>query len=982
MNYKSWNDLIFKYYFGRHFGAKVMFHITLQDLIDFAKEENVEIAAGRYATEFKDDFIKRDFVSKFWITLKDGNSSIKDFEQKLLEIKSVAIKSNNYKSLLSIIAVLIMPICENDDLELHGNDYYGHLLPFLYANKFINKESKNVGNLLNSIRLDVVWDCINKWAESESLAFKSNQVVSDIGVKHYVRSLMKESLLSPSRLQKFCILFDKGGLVPKVNIENDRLLSVFNKYYQYIGLSDSKYKQLIGKEFNEYLVSVLRQEYDNWDGTTKIKERDRKTGRVKVESGNTYYSLLLMMDFDVNSKTIKFGLHLYCPDIEDMDNMCFIADDSKVALPQIYIKGDGYANRPFYLEEDVINRIFKDKNGVYSIHEECSQTIKGRFLVTDYYLLKVYKNNYVATNEFVKGEFYFIILRNDKIEFFSDWLKGNSAELVSDSIFEDTYRLYRISCAIVEMSQRNNLRFKTVVKCKSVNNIEVKTAEESDVVLLSKLFPAQFEISGVDVANDKIYAVSVNCEFRHSAKLNYNHEKSLWVLEVFKNVFQLNKEFQLYCNESPIPYGHTYKFSDFILPKSFKEVELNKWGKTNGDEFSFGLTLPDNVVNKNLINWSMLEKQMERAPIKQCISSAYKETDYLLYAITSASYLTNRWLINMEWIKSIRDRLISDHGDDDLKFQSNKFALQNALADYFRMGYINYAYTEKGVCLTANHPTLILLAPEYKREVTLGINGKNIVSRICNERYYKCLLSGGRTISLINEIKKYESRYGYKIEIRCEDNVLMPQTIYLHAEKRSTFKELAEKLNLKYQDNIYANALLETLPSEAEYTEEMIFNGIERDLFMVKNFRAIDYKIMANLYPERLRLCRAIFNTEIDKESFDKENDFVTFFPGTREEVSVLINNGQMIEVDKYWGFFIGMKISDAKVLVYDNDRAQISMPQQLRLPLLYARALTLLTGQTPESAFGSRTYNIGVNPCTDASASSPDTILKKLGQR
>lgn len=56
-------------------------------------------------------------------------------------------------------------------------------------------------------------------------------------------------------------------------------------------------------------------------------------------------------------------------------------------------------------------------------------------------------------------------------------------------------------------------------------------------------------------------------------------------------------------------------------------------------------------------------------------------------------------------------------------------------------------------------------------------------------------------------------------------------------------------------------------------------------------------------------------------------------------------------------------------------------MPQQLRLPLLYARALTMLTGQTPESTLGSRAYNIGVNPCTDASASSSDTILKKLGQ-
>lgn len=90
---------------------------------------------------------------------------------------------------------------------------------------------------MQDIALDEIWNCINKWAESESLAFKSSQVVSGNGRRHYVRSLMKESLLSPSHLQKFCIIFEKGGLAPKVNIENDRLLSAFRTNYQYIGLS-------------------------------------------------------------------------------------------------------------------------------------------------------------------------------------------------------------------------------------------------------------------------------------------------------------------------------------------------------------------------------------------------------------------------------------------------------------------------------------------------------------------------------------------------------------------------------------------------------------------------------------------------------------------------------------------------------------------------------------------------------------------------
>lgn len=610
MNYTAWSELIYKYYFERHSDARVVLHITLQDLVDFAKEENVEIAKGRYASEFKDDFIKRDFVCKFWINIKDRCPSIEDFKEKLLALKHMAKEEHNYKYLLPIIAILIMPICENDALELHGNDYYGHLLPFLFSNGFINKKANNDGNLLQDIALDEIWNCINKWAESESLAFKSSQVVSGNGRRHYVRSLMKESLLSPSHLQKFCIIFEKGGLAPKVNIENDRLLSAFRTNYQYIGLSIGRYNQLVGKEFKEYLISVLRKEYDHWDGTTKIKERDPNTGRIKIKSDNTYYPLLLMMDFDVNSRVVKFGFHLYCPDIDDMDDMHFIADNSEIDLPLIYIKSYGYANRPFYIENNIVNRIFKDRNGVYEIHEENLETIKGRFVVSDYYLLRVYQNKYIATNEFIKGKFYFIVVRKDVIELFTEWLKGNSAEFVSDCILGGNYCLYRINCAIMEMPQRNNLRFNSDLKCKSVNNIEVKTAENQEVILLSNLFPAHFEISGVDVAKDKIYAVSVNSENRYSQELIYDQKKSVWILSV-----SINTEFVLYCNESRIPYGHTYKFSDFILPKSFKEVKLDKWGKTNGKLFSLGLTLPDEVANKNLINWSLLKEQMEDAPI-------------------------------------------------------------------------------------------------------------------------------------------------------------------------------------------------------------------------------------------------------------------------------------------------------------------------------------------------------------------------------
>ena len=974
MNITNWSNLIYRYYFERNVGDRVILHISMQDLIDYAKDENAEIANGEFANTVSDDIIRNDFVRKFWIG-PDGNNCLKDLQKKINQIVGQAIKENNYVILLSVIAFLIMPICENDDLELHGNDYYGHLRPFLYANRFINNEPTTISNLLAAIKLDGIWGLINHWATINNLPFKSRSVISENGTKQYARSLMKESLLSPSKLQKFCFLFDRAGLVPKMNIEDDRLLSAFTNYFMYIGIQQSKFRTLTNKDFRDYLLAELRNEYDNWDGTTRIKERDRSTGKIRVESGNTCYPLLLQMNYDLHSNKCSFAFQLYCSDVDNMDYMAFIADSNKIHLPEVYIRNDGYANQPFILDDIELKAIFANRQGSYSIHEEIDKSLSGRHVVTDYYILRQYKNKYIATNEFVKGDFYFAIIRHDAAIDFNEWLSANNAVLIADSALGGFYSVYRIERALEEFSSRNNLRFKTDIRCKSVNNLEVKAEDDADTVFLSELLPAQFEITGVDVSNDKIYAVSVNSPQRYSSELKFDPQKNLWILKVFPNLFQRHTEFQLYCNETPIPYGRTYKFREFTLPTKFKELQLDKWGSLGNPSLSKGLELSSEVIRKNLINWTTLKMQMQNAQPRSISIGEYLEKDFLLYAITSASFETNRWIITMPWLKEIRDRISSEYEDEGVHQQIDRYSLANALADYFRMGYINYAYTDTGFCMTANRPTLILLTPRFRRIASAGLRG--ILTSEENE--FKCLLTGGRTVDLIKKIEKYQRPLGFHIEYVNNADFLLPQTIFIHAPKRSVFSDLAEKCNLLYQDNIYANALLEALPSIKDYISEKVMHGTERDLFEVKSFRAIDYKKTATMYPEKLAAKQAIANYEIDKESFDKQNDVVTFFPSSRDETTIMINEGRMVEIDKYWGYFVGMYKSKAKIIQYDKDSIQISMPQQFRLPLLYARALTLLNGITPDSVFGSRTYSLGINPCTFAS--DPENILRKLGQ-
>ena len=42
MNYNAWSELIRKYYFRGNNTSRVMFHITMQDLVNFAEEQTLD----------------------------------------------------------------------------------------------------------------------------------------------------------------------------------------------------------------------------------------------------------------------------------------------------------------------------------------------------------------------------------------------------------------------------------------------------------------------------------------------------------------------------------------------------------------------------------------------------------------------------------------------------------------------------------------------------------------------------------------------------------------------------------------------------------------------------------------------------------------------------------------------------------------------------------------------------------------------------
>lgn len=89
--------------------------------------------------------------------------------------------------------------------------------------------------------------------------------------------------------------------------------------------------------------------------------------------------------------------------------------------------------------------------------------------------------------------------------------------------------------------------------------------------------------------------------------------------------------------------------------------------------------------------------------------------------------------------------------------------------------------------------------------------------------------------------------------------------------------------------------------------------------------------------------------------------------------------DGEFAEVDRSMGRFVALASAGVQVMHYERRAGTVTVPQQLPLPYLAARALTLCSGQPPTAV---PSHGIGERRYRDVPASVFDTIATRLGQQ
>lgn len=947
MNLSSWNDLLRTYFFSQR-ETLTFLAIDKETLLDLAQKSDkirseAVLCRGENASEKEiRDYAWGNFLNSF-LHRRRPTFSLK--EHLLAQFRNLIIESKNEPRYLPYIALFIIPL--NNDPELQANTFYKKVSDFLKGNGLISPNDTFTMKDFESIRtsLDSMWLGLTEWAAREGYTFNVKQ---PDGPGRYVKPFLSQLLFTATQRNNLKVLFYRSGLTRFSEVEDEQIKQIYLRHYSVLGISPKRWKML-KDGYLDSLVNIFSYELSAWNGESILKQNTGTGYRTSSEGSN--YSLLLSLTF--NGDTPVFGLCASINDSEIGEQYNFLATDgSEVSF---LIDGNNISKNAIW-SNDVRSCIVNGKQVVLTQ----SNDGKTRLIYnpSDIILLTNSFGKIRETQALEPGYRYFVLVDNQKIDFYQSWLDSNEAKKFNrDFELSTRYTLFQIRSAKSELttSKLRKLHFENKREVKLINTITLPRDVDGSKVLYQG-FPAYFQITGIDPTLNNVSAVFDSDGIVESIQLTFNAEDNTWELPVIKNFFQKQKSFRLFCNNEQLSYVR-YRVGDFASLKEseYEELTFNGFGEYASDGNYAGLKLP----HVNNIPWGQLQSSMKKGNPIGSTKRNYKAEDYILFYLSSTPRVEKKDLAELLNALSRNGKLTEESLD--------KWTLNGVIDNYSRLGYINYAYIAGKHIIAVNRPTLILRPPKSKRIKNYGLR---IIAQ--EEQFWTAILTGARTPKSVESLQHQAQSFSYKgekvvLDIETNQTPLMPQNILLKSYSLDAIGAFAEKFGYVYQKCIYGDSLLSSLASVAEYEEYITAEETDDCFDDISNRQRIDYQKLAET------------GRYVKTTDFNRDGAVVTYFPNKYNERTIYWLNGKQYVTDRHWGHLLGMKQCHAKVFHFDTDSNQLRHPVMLQLPRLYARAFALMAGAVPKEENYERIYDVYVNPYVD---SNPErTILSKLSQ-
>ena len=955
MNYSTWNDIICSVFFSQK-ESMTFLSIDKETLIDAAMEsdefkQQLKICSkdGLNIKE-KRRYAWSDFLHIFYNTETNEPSKKHLFQLWHKKIMESVANYNSKPRVFPILALFIIPL--SNDPNLSAQAFYPKVNDFLKRNHIISaKESINTPDMTKiGTWIDVMWIILSEWAAANGYIFSVSSRSSS-GRATYAQPFLSQLIFTANQRSRFKLMFYKAGLTPAFTVDDNYAIRVLSNNYDLVGLTQQRW-EFIKSNYRSSAISIFQRELDAWDGMAIVQnesERHKSTEYLGVNQN-------LLLRLHSNRFGWHFGLCANLPDASFGEEFTY---NSRIfGVYNFTVDNNGLADSAIWNDEI---SLAISKNEPIQLSKDGDRRVKLTYSPTSFVLLEYSFGHYVACRKLQAGREYMVLVRNDKMTEYQQWITDNSGEIVDRHPLSSSFTLIRIQSAVKDApaSSLRQLHFETKPSIELVDTISLGKTEDGAIILYNG-FPAYFKVQGINITTDRIHAF-FNSEGRTDDKdLEYDKDSNLWRLPVVRNIFMLRKQFQIYCNDQALSPTR-YKIEDFkILDDSdFDEIQFNRFGEY--DEAGEFVGLKTRFSNTK-INWTGLYNTMQREgdPIPS-LKHNYSNNDFILYFLSSRPRYERK---DMEAVIRVLIQNKIFNFDSD-----NKWAIRTLVDNYFRLGYINYAYIEGKHIVAVNKPSLLLIPPKIQKESVIG----RMKTYKHKENFWTCLFTGARTPDTVNSLIQRAASFtykGYHLAIRIEDSQvdLLPQSIFILSSSIDALAAFAEQYGYSFSRNFYSASLLESIASLDDYLHHSTQTESESKYDGIDSFERIDYRRLAE--EGKTYKCH------------DKNigADVVSYFPGSFREKTILWLNGRQYDVDKHWGHLLGMKIKGAKVIKYSDEEHLITMPITIQLPRLYARALTMITGRIPLEANWQRVYEVYDSPW--AKFADPSAILMKINQQ
>ena len=949
--YEIWNNIILDFFFKDHCDEEIFLSVDYDELIDYAdqshklddfveKFNNARISRGERILP------KKEHISTLFrqIFTDKGNPDI-SYLLNLIKIKTKD-KSTDPQT-LPLLALFMMPIANRPDLN--SNNYYTKTTEFLHEKNIIkSKECLSCTNFSKvKVELNSMWEQLETWATKNNYYYHV-KTKSTNERNSYVAPFLAEAVLSAVQRMLFKRVFYKAGLVVGQNLSREKILHILREYGAIITYND---KKKLDQKLNEYesaMTSAFMQAYSKWDGTTFITKTSEKEHQKRFEYEYDGSVNRLYLSMSSYHGEYKFSI---IANIHNSENCELFEYTGEFGDYEFYVDDNGIADDT-KCSEKIISAISNGKEIVF--FNRCGNNDSLRYIPDELILLEAYHSKFISKVTINKGGHYFVLLKKGQELLHKDWLNQNNAISHKSHNLYNGYNLFEIkSLQTVMADSPLKLQSRKYIQLKST----IIVGREDGITLLYDGMPAYFVIEGIDIVNDQVRAVFNSDGLIEEEILEYCADLRLWKLPVVNKPTKKAKTFTIYVGTERLSTS-SYRFYESHLPNEYNEISFNEFGEYQANLSIFnGLRISDKIN----VNLSELANNMRKYGTKpQFTQFEYVHRDHLLYALSAHP------IVDKKFVDVAISALVANN------LEKSKEGLTKIIIDYYcRMGYINYAYSKNKHMIAVNKPTLIWLPSVFSERAIISNQERvsaTLTIKNCTESYFKFLLTGARTPLLIDKLIDNAQKNNITIQIDEFKSPLYPQRILLWSETIESVRQLAEEIDIQFENCVYASSMLKKLSDVDMYLKHITQEESDKDYGGIQN-NLCGYDYTATEGKAFVTRSKAI----------NKETDVITYFPGTYSSQTVLWHKEKQYDIDLLWSFFVGMKLANHKVVQFDKNNSVITMPKHFKLPMLYARALTMITGEISPYVNNLRQYKVANNPFTKSV--DGNEILKKLGQ-